>query len=144
MSGNGRDETLVTLTAEIVSAHLSNNPLAVSDVAPLIGIVHGALAGLGPSTVPTEAKPEPAVTIRASVRPDYLVCLEDGKTMKVLKRHLMASHQMTPDAYRARWDLPEDYPMAAPNYSERRRAIAKNVDLGAKGRRRSRKAASKK
>ncbi|WP_157217451.1 MucR family transcriptional regulator [Flavisphingomonas formosensis] len=129
-------ETLITLTADIVSAHVSNNSVAVSDLPILIQNVHNALSTLGDALVEPEAKPEPAVSVRASVKPDYIVCLEDGKKLKMLKRHLMTHYQMTPDQYRAKWGLPADYPMVAPNYAEQRRSLAKKIGLGTKRRKR--------
>jgi len=125
-------ETLVALTADIVSAHVSHNSVAVSDLPRLIAEVHGALSGLGAPAPEPEVKPEPAVSIRASVKPDYLVCLEDGKRLKLLKRHLMTKYKMTPEQYRARWNLPFDYPMIAPNYAEQRRSLARKSGLGTK------------
>ncbi len=126
-----RTETLVTLTADIVAAHVSNNNVAVSDLPLLIGNIHAALAGLGAADAPQEEL-VPAVSVRASVKPDYIVCLEDGKKLKMLKRHLMTHYNLTPDAYRARWNLPHDYPMVAPNYAEQRRALAVQIGLGRK------------
>ena len=125
-------ETLVSLTADIVAAHVSNNSVAVSDLPVLIQNVHGALSGLGAAAPEPEAKQEPAVSVRASVKPDYIVCLEDGKKLKMLKRHLMTHYQMTPEQYRAKWNLPADYPMVAPNYAEQRRTLAKKIGLGTK------------
>ena len=125
-------ETLITLASDIVSAHVSNNTVATGELPALIVNVYGALAGLGEVPVEVEELPEPAVSVRASVKPDYIVCLEDGKKMKMLKRHLMTDHGMTPAQYRQRWNLPADYPMAAPTYSERRRALAKEIGLGRK------------
>ncbi len=112
---------LLSLTADIVSSHVSNNSVAVSDLPGLIGNVYAALAGLGTVAAPEKAQQEPAVSVRASIKPDYIVCLEDGKKLKMLKRHLMTSYGLTPDAYRAKWNLPADYPMVAPSYAERRR-----------------------
>jgi predicted transcriptional regulator len=129
-------ETLVTLTADIVAAHVSNNSVAVSDLPVLIQNVHGALTGLGTPAAEPEVKQEPAVSIRSSVKPDYIVCLEDGKKLKMLKRHLMTHYQMTPEQYRAKWNLPADYPMVAPNYAEQRRSLAKKIGLGTKRRKR--------
>ena len=126
-------ETLVTLTADIVAAHVSNNSVAISDISLIIRSVHDALAALGTKEEP-EVKQEPAVSIRASVKPDHIVCLEDGKKMKMLRRHLATDHGMTPEDYRAKWNLPKDYPMVAPNYAEKRRALAKEIGLGTKGR----------
>lgn len=128
------ENTLVTLTADIVAAHVSNNTVALSDLATLISNVHGALSGLGNAAPEPEAKQEPAVSVRASVKPDYIVCLEDGKKLKMLKRHLMTHYQMTPEQYRAKWGLPADYPMVAPNYAEQRRTLAKKIGLGTKRR----------
>lgn len=125
-------ETLITLTADIVAAHVSNNSVSVSDLPTLIANVHGALSGLGARPVAEEAAPEPAVSVRASIKPDYLVCLEDGKKLKMLKRHLMTHYGMTPDDYRAKWGLPKDYPMVAPNYAEQRRSLAVKIGLGRK------------
>jgi predicted transcriptional regulator len=126
-------ETLITLTADIVAAHVSNNSVAVSDIPTLIENVHRALNGLSPSEVVAEVeRPEPAVSVRASIKPDYIVCLEDGKKLKMLKRHLMTHYNMTPDEYRARWNLPADYPMVAPNYAATRRELAKKIGLGRK------------
>jgi len=133
---NEMSETLITLTADIVAAHVSNNSVAVSDIPLLIQNVHGALAGLGGVEAVPEVKQEPAVSVRSSVKPDYVVCLEDGKKLKMLKRHLMTHYQMTPDQYRAKWNLPADYPMVAPNYAEQRRTLAKKIGLGTKRRKR--------
>jgi predicted transcriptional regulator len=126
------NETLITLASDIVSAHVSNNNVAVEDLPTLITNVYTALAGLGTPVAVVEEKPEPAVSIRASVKPDYIVCLEDGKKLKMLKRHLMTHYSMTPEDYRARWGLPADYPMVAPNYAEKRRELAKKIGLGRK------------
>jgi len=134
------NETLITLTSDIVAAHVSNNDVAVADVATLINNVYGALAALGTAAPAPEIMPEPAVSIRASIKPDYIVCLEDGKKLKMLKRHLMTHFNMTPDEYRVRWGLPADYPMVAPNYAETRRELAKKIGLGRKpGQKRGRK-----
>ena len=131
MSDETNDDTLITLTADIVAAHVSNNSVAVNDLPQLINNIHGALSGLAGRGAP-EAKPEPKVPIRSSIRPDYIVCLEDGKRLKMLKRHLMTHYQMTPDQYRQKWGLNSDYPMVAPNYAEQRRALAKAIGLGTK------------
>ncbi|MBA4161843.1 MAG: transcriptional regulator [Novosphingobium sp.] len=126
------NEMLITLTSDIVAAHVSNNSVSVDDVPALISNVYGALAGLGQAAVVEDKLPEPAVSVRASIKPDYIVCLEDGKKLKMLKRHLMTHYNMTPDQYRARWSLPADYPMVAPNYAEKRRELAKKIGLGRK------------
>lgn len=125
-------ETLITLTSDIVAAHLSNNDVAVGDVPGLITNVYNALANLGEVAVVEEAKPQPAVAIRNSVKPDYIVCLEDGKKLKMLKRYLRTNFNMSPEEYRARWGLAADYPMVAPSYAEKRRDLAKKIGLGRK------------
>ena len=129
------EDTLLTLTADIVAAHVSNNSVAVNDLPNLIQNVHGALTGIAGSAASAEPKPEPKVSIRSSVKPDYIVCLEDGKRLKMLKRHLMTHYDLTPDQYRQKWGLSADYPMVAPNYAEQRRALAKSIGLGTKRRR---------
>ncbi len=131
MSDNeGTHESLITLTADIVAALVSNNSVAVSDLPLVIQNVHSALAGLGTAPVAPAEKQEPAVSIRTSIKPDHIVCLEDGKKLKMLKRHLMTAYQMTPDEYRAKWGLPSDYPMVAPNYAAQRRMLAMKIGLG--------------
>src|SRR3546814_3542172 len=123
-----------TCALPIFSAHVSNNSVAISDLPMLIQKVHESLSGLQKSA---EAPPEPlvpAVSIRSSVKPDYIVCLDDGKRLKMLRRHLMTHYGMTPDDYRAKWGLPADYPMVAPNYAEKRRVLAKQIGLGTQGR----------
>ncbi len=127
-------ETFITLTADIVAAHVSNNSVAVNDLPVLIANVHGALVTLGGPAPAPEVKQEPAVSIRSSIKPDYVVCLEDGKKLKMLKRHLMTHYQMTPDQYRQKWGLPADYPMVAPNYAKHRSSLAKKIGLGTKPR----------
>ncbi len=129
------DQSLIELTADIVAAHVANNSVAVNDLPLLIRNVHGALAGLTSATAEPEAKPEPKVPVRSSIKPDYIVCLEDGKKLKMLKRHLMTHYQMTPDQYRQKWGLNADYPMVAPNYAEQRRTLAKSIGLGTKRKR---------
>ena len=121
---------LVELTAKIVEAHVSNNALAVTDLPGLIATVHEALAAIG--TEGGAPKGEPAVSIKKSVRPGYIVCLEDGEKYKTLKRHLRTAHELTPDAYRERWGLARDYPLVAPKYGEMRSELAKKIGLGRK------------
>ena len=125
-------EALITLTSDIVAAHVSNNDVAVADLPSLISNVYNALANLGEAPVVEEVKPKPAVAIRNSVKPDHIVCLEDGKELKMLKRYLRTNYNMSPEEYRARWGLPADYPMVAPNYAEKRRDLAKKIGLGRK------------
>jgi len=131
-SENDMKETLITLTSDIVAAHVSNNSVSVEDVPSLISNIYGALSGLGQAEPAPEEKLTPAVSIRASVKPDYIVCLEDGKKLKMLKRHLMTHYNLTPEQYRQRWGLPADYPMVAPSYAEKRRELAKKIGLGRK------------
>ena len=132
---NNPNENLMIMAADIVAAHVSNNSVAISDLPLLIQSVFGALSGLSGKPAVVVPKQEPAVSIRASIKPDYIVCLEDGTKLKMLKRHLMTHYQMTPDEYRAKWNLPADYPMVAPNYAEQRRVLAKKIGLGtARGR----------
>ena len=118
-------QAILTLTAQIVSAHVSNNSVSSEALPDLIRHVHQALSGVGQPAAEPE-KLQPAVT------PDYIVCLEDGKKLKMLKRHLQSAYGMTPDQYRERWGLPSDYPMVAPNYAERRSALARQIGLGRK------------
>jgi len=136
------NETLITLTSDIVAAHVSNNSVGVEELPTLISNVYGALAGLGHAAPEPEAAPlKPAVSLRASVKPDKIVCLDCGAELQILKRHLMTHHNMTPEDYKARWSLPADYPLVAPNYADKRRDLAKKIGLGRKpGVKRGRKA----
>ena len=129
-------EMLLELTAEVVAAYVSNNSLAVADLPTLITDVYGALGRthVGPEA-PAAEKPKPAVSIKKSVTDDYIVCLEDGKKFKSLKRHLMTHYNLSPEDYREKWDLPADYPMVAPNYAAARSRLAKQMGLGLKRRR---------
>jgi len=129
------EDTLLTLTADIVAAHVSNNSVAVNDLPNLIQNVHSALSGISSSAAAPEAKQEPKVSIRSSVKPDSIACLECGSRQKMLKRHLMTNHGMNPGEYRQKWGLSSDYPMVAPNYAEQRRTLAKSIGLGTKRRR---------
>jgi predicted transcriptional regulator len=123
---------LLALTADIVSSHVRNNSVSVSDLPSLIHNVHSALTSLGGPVAEIGAVQEPAVAIRSSVKNDYIVCLEDGKKLKILKRHLRTHYQMTPDQYRAKWKLTGDYPMVAPAYAATRKALALKIGLGHK------------
>jgi len=125
-----QEQELLRLTSTIVGAHISNNPVAATDVPGLIVTVHQTLATLGPEE--PAPKPNPAVPIKQSVTPDYIICLEDGKKQKMLKRHLKTAHGMSPDEYRERWGLPRDYPLVSPNYAKQRSALAKKIGLGRK------------
>ncbi|TCS65046.1 MucR family transcriptional regulator [Varunaivibrio sulfuroxidans] len=133
MNDNHNANELLELTTEIVAAHVSNNSVDVSDLPQLIQEIFGTLSSLGGQIQPLE-KPRPAVSVKKSVYPDYIVCLEDGKKLKMLKRHLKTAYDMTPEDYRERWNLPVDYPMVAPNYAKHRSALAKKIGLGTKPR----------
>jgi predicted transcriptional regulator len=122
--------SLLALTSQIVSAHVAYNLTHPERLPALIHSVYQALSHVGSTAPPVSERPEPAVPIRRSVFPDYIVCLEDGRRLKMLKRHLSARYGMTPEAYRRRWGLPADYPMVAPNYAERRSNLAKTTGLG--------------
>ncbi len=134
-------DELVQLTADIVSAYVSNNSVPSGDLPGLISEVHTALikVGNGAIELPAEA-PKPAVPLKKSVTPDYIICLEDGKKFKSLKRHLRTHYNLSPEEYREKWGLPADYPMVAPNYAEQRRTLAKKIGLGTKRRRTGRAA----
>ena len=124
---------LIELTADIVAAHVANNSVAVGDVANLVQRVHGALAGLGQSAAePEEQKKVPVESERASIKPDYIVCMECGTKQRTLKRHLQSAHGMTPDQYRQDYGLPREYPMTAPSYSQQRQEMARSIGLGRK------------
>jgi predicted transcriptional regulator len=141
-----READLIELSSEIVAAYVGHNALSAADLPKVIADVYAALKGLGTAPAAAESEQQkPATTIRRSITPDHLVCLEDGKKFKSLKRHLMTHHQLTPQQYREKWALPVDYPMVAPNYSETRSALAKTSGLGRKApppAKRGRKAAS--
>jgi predicted transcriptional regulator len=121
------------LTAQIVSAHVSNNSVATEALPALIQDVYRTLAGVGREPAAPN-KPQPAVPVKKSVFSDYIICLEDGKKLKMLKRHLKTAYNMSPEQYRERWDLPPDYPMVAPNYAKHRSSLAKKIGLGTKPR----------
>lgn len=124
---------VLQLAAEIVSAYVSNNSISADQVPEVLNSIHASLNSLNSSETAAAEEPlKPAVSIRRSVTPDYIVCLEDGKKLKMLKRHLRASYGMSPDEYRAKWGLPADYPMVAPNYAEQRSKFAKQIGLGRK------------
>ena len=127
-----RTETLITLTSDIVAAHVSNNSVSADEVASLITNVYSALSGLGVESKVEEPAPEPAVSVRSSVKKDHLVCLDCGKKMKMLRRHLSSEHDMSPADYREKWGLSGDYPMVAPDYAETRRDLAVKIGLGRK------------
>ena len=125
---------VLALTAQIVSAHVKANSVPADTLPDLIRDVHRAVSGLGAAPAPTPERPQPAVPVKKSVFPDFIICLEDGKKLKMLKRHLMSSYNMTPEQYRERWGLGADYPMVAPNYALHRSSLAKKIGLGTGGR----------
>lgn len=125
-------EELLRMTADITSAYVSNNQLENSELVEVIKTVYASLSSLDSKTTPEESDLKPAVPIKRSVQNDYLVCLEDGKQLKMLKRYLRSNYNMTPDDYRAKWNLPPDYPMVAPSYAKRRSQFAKEFGLGRK------------
>jgi predicted transcriptional regulator len=141
MAEAAKKSELLALTAEIVAAHVSNNKLEAAELPGLIRQVYGTLAGIDGAAPAAAAGPaerlQPAVPVKKSVTPEYIICLEDGQKLKMLKRHLMSHYNMTPEQYRERWGLPADYPMVAPNYALQRQVLAKKIGLG-KGRRRGR------
>ena len=141
MTENPAGADLLGLTAEIVAAHVSNNSVSVTDLPNLITEVHRTLSSLGtaPAAKPEPEKLVPAVPVKKSITPDYLVCLEDGKKMKMLKRHLQTAYGMSPEQYREKWGLPPDYPMVAPNYAQHRSTLAKKIGLGTQGRKGAKK-----
>ena len=127
--------SLLSQTVEIVSSYVSNNTVLLSDLPRLIEETYAALEAQGSGAEAAyPERPRPAVPIKKSIQPDYIVCLEDGKQLKMLKRHLKTAYNMTPDEYRERWNLPSDYPMVAPNYARRRSQLAKQIGLGTGGR----------
>ncbi len=135
MDDTEQSKDLLTLTTEIVAAHVSNNTVALGDLPQLINQIYNSLANIGTAPAAPVARPQPAVSIKKSVQPDYIVCLEDGKKLKMLKRHLKTAYNMSPEAYRERWKLSSDYPMVAPNYARQRSRLAKEIGLGTRARR---------
>ncbi len=140
MSTTEEQGVLIEFTADIVSAYVSNNSVAANDVPALIGEVFSALSRAGTGVVAAPAEPaKPAVSVKKSITPDYLICLEDGKKFKSLKRHLRTMYNMSPEQYREKWGLAADYPMVAPNYAEARSRLAKEMGLGQKRKRAARR-----
>ena len=133
---NDTSGSFIELTADIVSAYVSNNPTPASEIPALIGQIHAALQRVSTGRAETPLEPaKPAVSVKKSMTADYLVCLEDGKHFKSLKRHLRTQYNMTPEQYRDKWNLPADYPMVAPNYAVARSQLAKKMGLGQQRRR---------
>jgi len=132
---------LLEMTADIVSAYVGNNTVSAEALPSLIANIHAALSGVSNGPVEVEPEPkEPAVPIRKSIAPDFLICLEDGRKFKSLKRHLRTKYDMSPEEYRTKWGLPKDYPMVAPNYAKARSELAKSMGLGQGGRKPARAA----
>ncbi len=127
-NSSSRGNEIIAWTADIVASHVQNNSVAIRDLPILIKTVHESLSGLGGEAM--AEKPQPAVSVRRSVTPDYIVCLEDGRQLKMLKRHLSTAYGMSPEEYREKWGLPADYPMVAPNYAKQRSSLAKKIGLG--------------
>ncbi len=126
---------LLSLTTDIVSSHLSNNSVAQGEIPSLIDLVYRTLSGLGSGVVVSAERQQPVVPVKKSITPDYIICLEDGKKLKMLKRHLKTAYNLSPEEYRERWNLPADYPMVAPNYAKQRSRLAKDIGLGTKRKR---------
>lgn len=135
MNGEDSSKALLELTTQIVAAHVSNNVVAPADLPQLIDQVYRSLSNVGAEPVAVEERPQPAVPIKKSVTPEYIICLEDGKKLKMLKRHLKTAYDMSPEQYRERWGLPPEYPMVAPNYARQRSSLAKQIGLGTRARR---------
>ena len=135
MTNPDQNSDLLALTTEIVAAHVSNNTVAVGDLPTLINQVYHSLVNIGSLPAAPPERPQPAVPLKKSVNADFIVSLEDGKKLKMLKRHLKTAYNMTPEAYRERWGLAPDYPMVAPNYARQRSRLAKEIGLGTRARR---------
>ncbi|MCH8154672.1 MAG: MucR family transcriptional regulator [Proteobacteria bacterium] len=135
MTDQAKPSELLALTTNIVAAHVTNNSVAVADLPRLIREVHDTLASVSGAGGREPERPTPAVAIKKSVTPDFIICLEDGKKLKMLKRHLKTAYNMTPEQYRERWGLSADYPMVAPNYAKQRSRLAKQIGLGTRARR---------
>lgn len=141
MTGSIENAELIELTSEIVSAYVSNNSVPASELPQLINEVYIALTRVGTITVEASVEPpKPAISVKKSINPDFIICLEDGKKFKSLKRHLRTQYNLSPEQYREKWGLPSDYPMVAPNYAEARSRLAKEMGLGQQRRRKPRAA----
>ena len=138
MTEQAKPSELLALTTNIVAAHVANNSVALADLPRLIREVHETLATVGTVASREPERPTPAIPVKKSVTPEFIICLEDGKKLKMLKRHLKTAYNMTPEEYRERWGLPTDYPMVAPNYAKQRSKLAKEIGLGTRARRQKR------
>jgi predicted transcriptional regulator len=134
MTDEAKNSDILTLTSNIVAAHVSNNSVALSDLPQVIREVYQTLSVLGGAAPAAAEKPTPVVPVKKSVTPEYIICLEDGKKLKMLKRHLRTAYNMSPEEYREKWGLPADYPMVAPSYAKQRSKLAKQIGLGTRGR----------
>ena len=137
MTDQAKPSELLALTANIVAAHVANNTVTGGDLPKIIRDVYDTLATVGAPSDTRAERPTPAVAVKKSVTPDFIICLEDGKKLKMLKRHLKTAYDMTPEEYRDRWGLPADYPMVAPNYAKQRSKLARQIGLGTRARRKS-------
>jgi predicted transcriptional regulator len=137
MSDQAKQSELLSLTTNIVAAHVSNNSVAVADLPMIIRDVYDTLSNVGTAHEREPERPSPAVPIKKSVTPEFIICLEDGKKLKMLKRHLKTAYDMSPEDYRERWGLGADYPMVAPNYAKQRSKLAKQIGLGTRARRKA-------
>ncbi len=135
MSDQAKQSELLSLTSNIVAAHVSNNSVASTDLPTIIRDVYETLSNVGSPREREPERPSPAVPVKKSVTPEFIICLEDGKKLKMLKRHLKTAYDMSPEDYRERWGLPADYPMVAPNYARQRSKLAKQIGLGTRARR---------
>ena len=136
MADKAEVSDLLVLTTEIVSSYVANNSVPTDELPALMRQVYSALISIGQPSADAGERPQPAVPVKKSIFPDYVVCLEDGRKLKMLKRHLKTAYNMTPEEYRERWGLPADYPMVAPNYARQRSSLAKKIGLGTKPRNR--------
>src|ERR1700741_715384 len=144
MSEIQNEDGVIEMTADIVSAYVGNNTMSVTELPNLIKQVHDALKGVSSGATQAPVEPQaPAVSVRKSITPEFLICLEDGRKFKSLKRHLRTKYDLSPEDYRAKWNLPKDYPMVAPNYAAARSALAKSMGLGQGGRQPAKPAAVK-
>ncbi len=134
MDATANNTDVTDLVAEITSAYLGANQVPVSEIANVVNAIHSALTNIGKTSAPAAVAAEPAVSVKKSITPEFLICLEDGRRFKSLKRHLRSKYDMTPEAYRAKWNLPKDYPMVAPAYAKARSDLAKSMGLGQGGR----------
>lgn len=134
MKNKPEHEELLMMTTEIASAYLAHNSVSIAEIGSVIDQVYKSLSNVNAESNTIMDRPQPAVPIKKSVQPDHIICLEDGKKLKMLKRHLKTAYNMSPEDYRERWGLPADYPMVAPNYAEKRSRLAKDIGLGTKGR----------